>query len=103
MNLTQEHPSLNLPIDDEQRDRAGRTLGEAATAVCAVVDPELIVLGGAVGMDPELRAAVEAAVAELAPRAVPVVASALGEAAPLWGALIEARERAWEELRSARG
>lgn len=92
-----------VPRGDEQRDRAGRTLGEAATAVCAVVDPELIVLGGAVGMDPELRAAVEAAVAELAPRAVPVVASALGEAAPLWGALIEARERAWEELRSARG
>jgi hypothetical protein len=34
---------------------------------------------------------------------VPVVGSALGEVAPLWGALAEARQRAWDGLRSRRG
>lgn len=83
--------------------RAGRTLGEAAVAVCATVDPALLVLGGPVGLIPGLRPHVEATVAELAPREVPVVAGALGERAPLWGALGEARRRAWENLVSARG
>jgi len=54
-------------------------------------------------MDPDLLGHVEATVADLAPRAVPVVASAVGEAAPLWGALAEARQRAWDGLRSRRG
>ena len=82
---------------------AGRLLGEATTAVCALVDPELVVVGGAVGMDPDLLGHVGATVADLAPRTVPVVASALGEAAPLWGALAEARQRAWDGLRQRRG
>lgn len=94
---------LRAGVAAGDRGGAARTLGEAATVVCAVLDPELIVLGGAVGVDPDLRAAVAAVVEELAPRPVPVVGSSLGEAAPLWGALVEGRERAWEELRSARG
>lgn len=94
--------SAGVPSADDDRSRAARLLGEAATAVCALVDPEMIVLGGAVGMDPDLLAGVAATVEELAPRAVPVLPSALGESAPLWGGLVEARQRAWEELRSAR-
>lgn len=89
--------------DDALLARAGRTLGEAAVAVCATVDPALLVLGGPVGLIPGLRPHVEATVAELAPRPVPVVAGALGETAPLWGALAEARHRAWEGLLSGRG
>lgn len=95
--------SAGPAADADDLARAGRTLGEAATAVCALVDPELVVLGGSVGMDPDLLGHVAATVAELAPRDVPVVASGLGEAAPLWGALAEARQRAWDGLRSTRG
>ncbi|MDD7941512.1 ROK family transcriptional regulator [Actinomycetospora lutea] len=90
-------------VDDATLERAGRTLGEAAVAVCACVDPAMLVLGGPVGLIPGLRPRVEATVTELAPRAVPVVAGALGESAPLWGALAEARRRAWESLVSGRG
>jgi predicted NBD/HSP70 family sugar kinase len=82
---------------------AGRTLGEAAVAVCATVDPGLLVLGGPVGLAPGLLPHVIATVAELAPREVPVVPGALGGTAPLWGALAEARRRAWGALVSARG
>jgi predicted NBD/HSP70 family sugar kinase len=82
---------------------AGRTLGEAAVAVCATVDPGLLVLGGPVGLLPGLLPHVIATVAELAPREVPVVPGALGGTAPLWGALAEARRRAWGALVSARG
>ena len=88
-------PAADLPA-------AGRLLGEAATAVCALVDPDLVVLGGSAGADPELVDRVGATVAELAPREVPVVAGALGDAAPLGGALAEARQRAWHGLRSRR-
>jgi predicted NBD/HSP70 family sugar kinase len=84
-------------------ERAGRTLGEAAVAVCATVDPALVVLGGPVGLLPGLLPHVAATVAELAPHEVPVAAGALGETAPLWGALAEARRRAWDALVSARG
>ncbi len=90
-------------LDAEVLAQAGRTLGEAAVAVCATVDPALVVLGGPVGLLPGLLAHVEATVAELAPREVPVTAGALGETAPLWGALAEARRLAWENLVSARG
>ncbi|GLZ46701.1 hypothetical protein Acsp06_28860 [Actinomycetospora sp. NBRC 106375] len=87
----------------EVLESAGRTLGEAAVAVCATVDPGLVVLGGPVGLLPGLLPHVEATVTALAPRQVPVATGALGETAPLWGALAEARRRAWEALVSARG
>jgi predicted NBD/HSP70 family sugar kinase len=89
--------------DDTAIADAGRTLGEAAVAVCATVDPALLVLGGPVGLVPGLLPHVIATVAELAPREVPVVPGALGGSAPLWGALAEARRRAWAALVSARG
>jgi len=90
-------------VDDSALADAGRTLGEAAVAVCATVDPGLLVLGGPVGLVPGLLPHVIATVAELAPREVPVVPGALGGTAPLWGALAEARRRAWGALVSARG
>jgi predicted NBD/HSP70 family sugar kinase len=91
------------PVDDTAIADAGRTLGEAAVAVCATVDPGLLVLGGPVGLVPGLLPHVIATVAELAPREVPVVPGALGGTAPLRGALAEARRRAWGALVSARG
>jgi predicted NBD/HSP70 family sugar kinase len=31
---------------------AGKALGEAVTAICSVIDPKLVVLGGTVGTNP---------------------------------------------------
>lgn len=89
-----------LPAD--ALSAAGREIGRATTAVCAIVDPELVVLGGPVGMDPTLLEHVRSTVADLAPRETPVVASTLGASAPLCGAVVCARKRAWEELCAGR-
>ena len=62
--------------------QAGRALGEAATAICSITDPELIILGGPVGTSPLLLREVDRTVNELAPAPTPVVAGALGESAP---------------------
>jgi predicted NBD/HSP70 family sugar kinase len=78
--------------------RAGRALGEAATAVCAITDPELIILGGPVGTNALLLAEVQKTVDDLAPETTPVVTSALGESAPLQGALELARRHARDNL-----
>lgn len=74
--------------------QAGRALGEAAVAITAVIDPEVLVLGGPVGIHPLLLAQVQDALDVLAPAPTKVVASALGEAAPLHGALELARRHA---------
>jgi predicted NBD/HSP70 family sugar kinase len=77
---------------------AGRALGEAAMAVAAVIDPELIVLGGPIGTSPILLAEVRRTLDELAPVPTKVVASVLGESAPLHGALELARRHARDYL-----
>jgi predicted NBD/HSP70 family sugar kinase len=77
---------------------AGRALGEAATAICSIIDPELIVLGGPVGTDPLLLSEIERTLSALAPAPTPVVASSLGDSAPLQGALELARRHARENL-----
>ena len=78
--------------------QAGRALGEAATAVCAITDPELVILGGPVGTNALLLAEVQKTLDDLAPEATPVVPSALGESAPLQGALELARRHACDNL-----
>jgi predicted NBD/HSP70 family sugar kinase len=79
-------------------EQEGRTLGEFAVAVCAVVDPELIVMGGPIGSDPLLIDEVRKTVALLAPIPTPIKISALGDAGPLRGALAAALTRAREDL-----
>lgn len=61
-------------------------IGTAIASVIAVIDPELIVLGGEVGSDPSLLGPVRAAVAALVPLPTRIESSLLGEAAPLHGA-----------------
>jgi predicted NBD/HSP70 family sugar kinase len=78
--------------------RAGQALGEATTAICAVVDPELIVFGGPVGANALLLDEVQRTHDRLAPVHTPIVASALGEGAPLEGALELARRHARDNL-----
>lgn len=77
---------------------AGRALGEAVAAVCAVLDPELVVVGGPIGLHPMLLGAIQLTVAELVPAPTPVVAGELGESAPLQGALELARRHARARL-----
>jgi predicted NBD/HSP70 family sugar kinase len=78
--------------------QAGRALGEAATAVISVIDCEMVVLGGPIGMHPLLLREVQRAVDDLAAAPTAVVASALGESAPLKGALELARRHARDTL-----
>lgn len=77
---------------------AGHALGEAAMAITAVTDPEVIVLGGPIGASPLLLAEVQRTLDELAPVPTKVVASAIGDSAPLRGALELARRHARELL-----
>ena len=67
-------------------DRAS-ILADTIIALSAVVDPQLIVLGGGIGSHPILVSATAHAVSRLAPWPLPVVASALGPRAGLLGGL----------------
>jgi glucokinase len=65
----------------------GRLLALAITAVTAVLDPALVVLGGGVGSRPELLAPVRASLAELGKAPVDVRTTALGHRASVLGAV----------------
>jgi len=77
-------------------DNVARRIGEAIASVIAVVDPELVVLGGAIGSNPALLAPVRATVAQLVPLTARIETSSLGDRAALHGAIAVA-------LREARG
>ena len=99
------HKIFRLAAEGDPQARAiveheGRTIGEAITTVCAVVDPELILLGGPIGSHPALLEPVRATVQALAPLPPPIEAGALGDAAPLRGALAIALRRARADLRT---
>lgn len=65
----------------------GRLLALAITAVAAVVDPALAVLGGGVGSRPELLPLVQASLADLSKEPVEVRTTALGIRASVLGAV----------------
>ena len=80
---------------------AARLIAQEATdlamgiaTVCALVDPELIVLSGGIGANPGLAAHVQTALSILVSGAPRVLTSPLGERAPLLGALEAARDAA---------
>jgi predicted NBD/HSP70 family sugar kinase len=75
-----------------------RLLVLAISAVQAVTDPELIVLGGSIGMRSELVERVRTMLPLSVPRHVPVEASVLGNRATLVGALGEALNQLHREL-----
>lgn len=77
---------------------AGRALGEAAMAIAAVIDPELIVLGGPIGANRLLLGEVQRTLDKLAPAPISVAMSVLGESAPLRGALELARRHGRDNL-----
>ena len=83
--------------DDAARVVVGavaRRLGVAIASVIAVIDPELIVLGGGIGSNPALLGPVRATVAELVPLTARIEISRLGDQAALHGAVAVALREA---------
>jgi len=84
------HLDAGDPLAAAAIDETARLLVLAISAVCAVVDPELIVLGGSVGGRPEIARRVAAMLPRVIPRPLPVKSSVLGNRAALVGALGQA-------------
>ncbi|MFE4667362.1 ROK family transcriptional regulator [Streptomyces sp. NPDC056716] len=76
-----------------------RLLARAVSTVAAVVDPEVVVLGGGIGHNGDLLTpAIEATLRSLTPLSVQVVNSMLGTDAVLHGAVGSAVSDAWGRL-----
>lgn len=81
----------------------GRRIGGLVVAVAAVLDPEIVVLSGGVGRNVDLlEKAMNERIAELGPLRPTVMASALGEAGVLRGAIARGVDRAWSVIFDAR-
>jgi predicted NBD/HSP70 family sugar kinase len=68
-------------------DHVAARLGAAIATVWAILDPELVVLGGGIGSSPLLLSPVRAAAAALVPMTARVETSRLGERAAVQGAI----------------
>jgi predicted NBD/HSP70 family sugar kinase len=73
-------------------------LGAAIATVCAILDPELVVLGGGIGSSPLLLSPVRGAAAALVPMTARIETSLLGDRAALQGAIAVALHAARSEL-----
>lgn len=81
-------------------DDAGTVLGIAAANVCSVLDPSLVVLGGALAVQgAPLVERVRQIISKFIFRPPPVVVSGLDKDAPLLGSLLLATSAARERLR----
>jgi predicted NBD/HSP70 family sugar kinase len=77
-------------------------VARALAAVVAVVDPELIVLGGGIGRAPGFADEVAGRLAKLSPVVPEVRPSALGEDAVVDGCLAVGSDRLWDRVLSSR-
>jgi predicted NBD/HSP70 family sugar kinase len=68
-------------------DHVASRLGTAIATVCAILDPELVVLGGGIGASPLLLPPVRGSAAALVPITARIETSLLGERAALQGAI----------------
>ncbi len=68
-------------------DHVASRLGTAVATVCAMLDPELVVLGGGIGASPLLLRPVRGSAAALVPITARIETSLLGERAALQGAI----------------
>jgi len=82
--------------------REAAIVARALAAIVAVVDPELIVLGGGIGRAPGFAEAVHARLAELSPIVPEVKPSALGEDAVVDGCLAVGGDQLWNRILSSR-
>ncbi|MGW5717143.1 ROK family protein [Amycolatopsis sp. NPDC003865] len=76
----------------------GATLGRAVAAICTIVDPDLVLLGGPAGSRPGLVAEIRRTVRAAAPGPVRVEAGAVTDSAALRGALLSALDHGREGL-----
>jgi len=77
-------------------------VAKALASVVAVVDPELIVLGGGIGRAPGFAADVAARLQRLAPFVPEIRVSALGEDAVVDGCLASGMEQLWQRVLRSR-
>src|SRR5262249_17389551 len=77
-------------------------VARALVSIGAVVDPELIGLGGGIGRAPGFAEEVRGRLAELSPLVPEVRPSALGEDAVVDGCLAVGGDRLWERVLSSR-
>lgn len=75
-------------------DHVAARLGIAIATVCAMLDPELVVLGGGIGSSPLLLSPVRGAAASLVPITARIETSLLGDRAALQGAVAVALQTA---------
>jgi predicted NBD/HSP70 family sugar kinase len=95
-------PSTDVPavirlLDDsspQALDLLGKAVARAVASVNAVVDPELVLLGGPVGTHPALLPAVRVALDAISPSPTRLAHGTLGSLAPLHGATHLALEHA---------
>lgn len=78
-------------------------LGTAIATVCAILDPELVVLGGGIGANPMLLRPARGSAAALVPITARIETSLLGERAALQGAIAVALHSARTTLLSGPG
>jgi predicted NBD/HSP70 family sugar kinase len=76
----------------------GATLGRAVAAICTIVDPDLVLLGGPAGSRPALVAEIRRTVLAVAPGPVRVEAGAVTDSAALRGALLSALDQGRDGL-----
>jgi predicted NBD/HSP70 family sugar kinase/DNA-binding transcriptional ArsR family regulator len=84
-------------------DHVASHLGAAIATVCAILDPELVVLGGGIGANPVLLRPVRGSAAALVPITARIETSPLGERAALQGAIAVALHAARTKLLSHGG
>jgi len=73
-------------------------IAKALASIIAVIDPELIVLGGGIGQAPGFAAEVGTALEALTPVVPEIRVSALGDDAVVDGCLAAGMERAWHRV-----
>lgn len=78
-------------------------LGAAIATVCAILDPQLVVLGGGIGSNPLLLRPVRGAAAALVPITARIETSLLGDRAALQGAIAVALQTVRAQLLSQGG
>jgi predicted NBD/HSP70 family sugar kinase len=81
-------------------DHVASRLGTAIATVCAILDPQLVVLGGGIGASPLLLRPVRGSAAALVPITARIETSLLGERAALQGAIAVALHAARSTLLS---
>jgi predicted NBD/HSP70 family sugar kinase len=94
---------LAVSGDDDARavvEHVASRLGAAIATVCAIIDPELVVLGGGIGANPLLLRPVRGAAAALVPITARIEISRLGDRAALQGAIAVALQAARAQLLS---